>query len=143
MFWKKKKTKTPKQALILQTYLAGSTLLLEGRTISPAAKAGIQVFILGMADKLRQAENLNWEEFIAVYSSTLSQYKILPSRPVAKFIDHIGSLASTDVTIAEVMKMGAQSITMYVSQRDADAPTDLLNVPPIAEQFKGSFERIV
>jgi DNA/RNA endonuclease YhcR with UshA esterase domain len=141
MFWKKKKkVEIPKQALILQTYLSGCTVLIDGRTISPAAKAGIQVFVLGMTDMLRQAENLSWEECLAIYGSILSQYKILPSQPVDAFVDSIGGFVSSNENIAKVMRMGAQSITMYVSEHDANAPIDLLSVVPFAENNQDSFQ---
>jgi hypothetical protein len=144
MFWRKKKeAEIHKQALILQTYLAGSSVLIEGRDISPAAKAGIQVFILGMTDMLRQAENLSWDECLTIYNSILLQYNISPSQPVDKFVDLIGRLVSTNEDIAKVMRVGAQSITMYVSEKDADAPIDLLSVIPFAEENVNSFKFII
>ena len=94
MFWKKKKSgKIPKKVMLLQTYLAGSTVLIPGRERSPAARAGIQVFILGMADMLRQVESLTWEEFLEIYKTILSQHNILPAIQIEKFVNSIGDIA--------------------------------------------------
>jgi hypothetical protein len=144
MFWKKKKKiEVPKQALVLQAYFAGSTVFMEGRSISPAGKSGLQVFILGMVDMLRQAENLSWEEFLEIYNFILSQHNILPRLPIEKFVDKVESLVSSDENVAKIMRVGAQSITMYMAENDANAPLDLLSVIPFAEDCQSSFDCII
>jgi hypothetical protein len=140
MFWRRKKTTpTPKQALILKAYLTVSMVLLQDKLSSPVARAGLQVFILGMTDMLRQAEGLGWEQFVAIYATTLSDYELLPSIPVEAFVKRVGEIASTNSDIEKVIRQGAQSISMYVAERDANAPTDLLGAVLFAEKNASSF----
>lgn len=140
MFWRKKKTTpAPKQALILKAYLTVSMALLSDKLSNPVARAGIQVFILGMADMLRQAESLDWGQFIAIYEATLSDYELLPSMPADAFVQKVGEIASTNSDIGKVIRQGAQSISMYVAERDVNAPTDLLGAVLFAEKNASSF----
>ena len=143
MFWKKKKsTTTPRQTLILKAYLGSSMPLLSGKLSSPIARSGLQVFILGMMDMLRQAESLSLENFITIYEATLSEYKLLPSIPVKLFIEKVGEIAQNNADVAKVMRMGAQSIQMYVAEKDANAPTDILGTVAFAEKNSSSFTEL-
>lgn len=136
MFWRRK----PKQALILKTYLsAAMPLVSQERLSNPVVKASLQVFILGMADMLRQAERLGWEDFATIYESALSEFALLPSMPVNSFIDSIGRAASKNADVEKVMRYGAQSIKMYVGERDANAPTDLISAAMFAQNNVASF----
>ena len=136
MFWKRK----PKQALILKTYLIAAMPLVSQRQLSnPGAKAGLQVFILGMADMFRQAEKLSWEEFVTIYESALAEFALLPSTPVSSFIDSIGRVASKNADVEKLMRYGAQSIKMWVAEHDANAPTDLISAAMFAEKNVASF----
>lgn len=62
----------PKQAQIINFYLGPSLPLVREKCATPCVKAGVQVFILGMTDMLRQVEKLDWPKFIAVYDAILS-----------------------------------------------------------------------
>ena len=144
MFWRRKKTPpTPKQALILKAYLSGSMIILSDKLSNPAVRLGLQVFILGMTDMLRQVENLSWEQFIAIYEATLSEHKLLPSMPVKIFVERIGERASSNGDVEKVMGQGAQSIQMYIAEHDAEAPIDLIGATDFAEKNASSFTQIV
>ena len=144
MVWKIKETSpTPKQALFLETYLSGSMIMLSDKLSNPAVRLGLQVFILGMTDMLRQTEKLSWEQFIAIYEATLSEHKLLPSMPIEDFVKRIGERASSNEDVAKVMRVGAQSIQMYIGERDANAPTDLMSAAIFAEKNASSFTQIV
>ena len=138
----KKTPEISKKAQILNVYLTGGMMLLSEKLSDPTSRAGLQVFILGMADMLRQAEKLSWEDFVAIYSSVLDEHNILPETPVEEFINKIGGIASTNDEVSRVMKQGAQSISMYVAEKDANAPTDLLGAVLFAEKNKSSFAEI-
>ena len=141
MFWRKK-TQPPKQAQILNVYLAGVMPLVVDKLSDPYAKAGIQVFIMGMADMLRQSEKLEWADFVAICHSVFKAHKLLPEKPIDEFVKLIGEIASTNDDVAKVMRVGAQSIQMYVAERDADAPLDLLSVTKFVERDESSFAEI-
>ena len=143
MFWKKKTSAAPKQALILKAYLSVSMALLSKKLSNPAARAGLQVFVLGMTDMLRQAENLGREQFIAIYDAVLSEHKLLPSMSVEEFVNRVGEVASKNSDIEKVMRQGAQSIRMYIAERDANAPTDLFGVVLFAEKNVSSFTELM
>ena len=144
MFWKTKTTPpTPKQALILKAYLSGSMALVSHMLSNPAVKAGLCVYILGMADMLRQSGKLSWEEFIAIYEATLSEYGLLPTMPVKNLVETIGRIASSNQDIDSLMRQGAQSIRTYIVDQDADAPSDLIGAAHFAEQAANSFSKIV
>ena len=134
---------TPKQALILKSYLNSSMIMLSEELKNPAVRLGLQVFILGMTDMLRQVEELSWEQFIAIYEATLSEHKLLPSMPVANFVERIGEKASSNEDIEMVMRQGAQSIQMYITENDAQAPIDLIGAAHFAEKNASSFTQIV
>jgi DNA/RNA endonuclease YhcR with UshA esterase domain len=143
MFWKKKKTTTtPRQKSILNAYLSVSMPLLSRNLSSPIARTGLQIFILGMTDKLRQAENLSMDHFIAIYEATLSEYELLPSIPVKIFINKVGKIASINADVAKTMRMGAQSIQMFVAEKDANAPTDIIGTVAFAEKNPSSFTEL-
>jgi hypothetical protein len=143
MFWKSKKTSSiPKQALILKAYLSVSMALLSKRISNPIARAGLQVFILGMTDMIRQAERLDWEQFITIYEATLSEYELLPSMPIEAFVDRVGQISSSNADVEKVMRQGALSICMYVAERDANAPIDLIGVVDFAEKNVSSFTEL-
>ena len=144
MFWKRKKTPpTPKQAFILKAYLGGSMIMLSDRLSNPAVRLGLQVFILGMTDMLRQVEKLSWEQFIVIYEATLSEHKLLPSMPIKNFVEGIGERASSNGDVEKVMRQGAQSIQMYIAERDGKAPIDLIGAAHFAEKNASSFTQIV
>ena len=133
-------TREPKQALILMTYLrVAMPLVSQERLSNPVVKAGLQVFILGMADMLRQVERLSWEEFATIYESALSEFALLPSTPVSSIIDSIGRVALKNADVEKVMRYGAQSIKMYVGERDANAPMDLISAAMFAQNNVASF----
>lgn len=134
MFWRKKEqSETPKQAQILRDYLSSSLPLVLERCSDPFVRAAVQVFILGMADMLRQVERLSWDQFIAVYTTALSDYDLLPSKGAEAFAQTVGAIASENPDVAKLMSYGAQSIRMYVVEHDADAPTDLISVTQFSE----------
>lgn len=132
----------PDQARILDIYLLNAVALIAGKVEVPAARAGAQVFILGMADMLRQAENLSWEKFVAIYHSALELHDLLPNTSVDELIGTIGKAASTNSEVEQLMKDGAQSIRMYVAERDADAPMDLSRAVLFAESNNEIFAAI-
>ena len=143
MFWgKKKQSETPKQTQILSAYLSTSVPLVIGRCSDPCVCAGVQVFILGMADMIRQTEKLDWSQFIAIYSDTLSSYRLLPSTGVEAFVQKVGSSAPYNEDVAKLMRYGAQSIRMYVGERDANAPADLISAVVFLEKQASSFRHL-
>jgi len=131
-----------KQAQILNAYLVGGMTIISEKLSDADVRAGVQVFILGMADMLRQAENLSWPDFIAIYQSVLEEHKLLPTISVEDFMDNVGEAVSTNEDVAKLMRFGAQSIQMYVGERDAQAPTDLLSVPQFVEGGRSSFSQL-
>jgi len=131
-----------KQVLILESYLTVSMTLLSDKLSSPPARAGIQIFILGMADMLRQVENLNWKQFISIYNDILSKYELEPSIPIEYFIEAVGNAASTNTDIEKILRLGAQSINLYITERDANAPTDILGAVVFSEKNASSFTSI-
>lgn len=143
MFWRKKRpAEIPKQAIVLKTYLATVMPLVAQKLSNPPARGGARVFILGMADMLRQTENLTWDQFVAVYEFNLAEAKLLPSETVGDFVSGVGQTASTSQDVAKLMRHGAQSISMYVGERDANAPTDLISAVMYAEKNASSFAEL-
>lgn len=146
MFWKKRSKQqnhqVPKQALVLNAYLAGAVVLISGKLGAPAARAGAQVFILGMADMLRQSENLPWDDFVAIYNSALDVHELLPVIPVDEFIKVVGEAVASERKIAQIMEEGARSIGMFVGEKDAQAPIDLSRAVLFAESNEPVFAAI-
>jgi hypothetical protein len=132
----------PKQGQILIGYLVGGMALISRKLSDDNVKAGVQVFIIGMADMLRQAQQLSWSDFTAICQFVFEEYKLLPTIPIEEFINHVSEDVSTNDDVAKVMRFGAQSIQMYLGERDAQAPIDLLMVPEFVEQAKSSFSHI-
>lgn len=135
-------SRMPQQAMLLQSYLNASMPLVSGYMQNRTAMAGLQVFILGMADMLRQAESLSWDQFIAVYEMALSEYGLLPSTPIEAFVQNVGSVAASSPEVEKVMKYGAQSIRMYISEHDANASADLVSAAVFAERNASSFGKL-
>ena len=98
--------------------------------------------LLGVADKIRQTENLNWDQFVELYKNTLSEHGFLPSIPVGQFIEMVGKLASKNSDLERVMRCGAQSIQSYIAEGDAEAPLDVLMATAVAEKNPASFKEI-
>ena len=132
----------PKQTAIVQAYLSTSMQIVSGKSSNPAVRAGLQVFILGMTDMLRQAENLTWDQFTALYQAALSEHDLLPSAPIESLVKNIGILAEKNAHVGKLLRYGAQSIRMYVVERDANAPTDLVSVVVFAEKNASSFTEL-
>ena len=63
--------------------------------------------------------------------------------PIEDFVKKIGERASSNEDVAKVMRMGAQSIQMYIGERDANAPTDLVSAAIFAEKNASSFTQMV
>lgn len=143
MFWRKKKqVEPPKQIAALQAYLSSSFPLVRGKVSNPHVRVAIQVFVLGMADMLRQAERLDWEQFIAVYSSALSDLALVPDMGAGAFVQAAGQAAQRNEAVQKLMSHGAQSIRMFVAERDADAPTDLIAAALFAEKNSDSLSEL-
>ena len=140
MFWRKKKI--PKQAQILQAYLLGSMPLISSQLGNDAIKAGVRIFILGMADMLRQAEQLSWEQFVSICHEVFKAHKILPSTSTEVYLENIQQDVAKNEDLAKLMRVGAQSIQMFVVERDAQAPTDLVSVPLFVKKNESSFRGI-
>jgi hypothetical protein len=143
MFWKKKTPKTPKWALVIQAYLSVNTTLLPERETNPVTKAAIQVFVLGMTDMLRQSEKLSTEEFLNIFSTVLSQQNLLPKGEIQEFVYRIAGLAGREEAIDNLLRQGAQSIMMYVVEKEANAPLDLLSAVKFAEKNASVFGELV
>jgi hypothetical protein len=140
MFWKKKTPTVPKQALIVDAYLAVVVPLVAQKLSSnPSARGGARVFILGAVDMLRQAESLPWEQFLATYDAILSKCGLRPPGSIEDLVNAIGQAASDDEALEKVMRQGAQSLKMYFVDRDVNAPTDLLGAVMYAEKKESSF----
>jgi len=130
------------QAILLQSYLSASMPLVSRFMQNRPVKAGLQVFILGMADMLRQTESLSWDQFIAVYEMALSEYGLLPSIPIEAFVQSVGSLAASTPEVEKVIKYGAQSIRMYVSEHDVESSADLVSAAIFADRNASSFAKL-
>lgn len=91
---------------------------------------------------LRQAEQLEWEEFVSVYQTVLDEYKILPSTSVEDFVNKVGNLVAQNEDLERVMRQGAQSISMYITEKDANSPMDLLMAIHFVENNEQSFNQI-
>jgi len=141
MFWKRK-AKVPKQTQVLRAYLLSSMPLISGQLNNDAVKAGVRVHILGMADMLRQSEHLSWEEFIVVCREIFKENGILPVTSVEEYLEKIQKDISENEDVAKVMRIGAQSIQMFVAERDAQAPMDLISVPQFVKNTESSFKGI-
>jgi hypothetical protein len=140
MFWKKKKKKEVEKAVkLLELYLTGSTVLLPGRERTPNARAGLQVFILGMVDMLRQVQKVSWEDFLQIYKTVLDEQNLSPSVEIETFVDLIGKAASSNKPVENVMILGAQSIQRWVGERDANGPLDLIGAVKFADNNADSF----
>lgn len=124
---------------ILRNYLATSLPLVSQQFQAPCVRVAAQVFILGMADMLRQAGEIDWDRFIDIYENTLRYYSLLPEGGTKTFVREVGELAARSQEVGQLMRRGAQSITMYVSEHDANAPDDLLGVPLYAKKHASAF----
>ena len=92
-----------------------------------------------MTDMLRQAENLSWDQFSAIYEATVLEHNLLPSMPIEDFANGIGERASNNEDDAKVMRVGAESLQRYIGESDPNAPTDLLGAAIFAEKHASSF----
>lgn len=143
MFWKKKKeTNNSKHVLLIETHLSGAMPLIKGKLANPSTRIAVQVFILGMADMLRQAEKLSWDEYIAICTSLFQNHNLIPPMGVEDFIEKVAQKVGTNEEVAKIMRYGAQSIEMYVVEKDANAPMDLLSVAVFAEKNAEKFTEI-
>lgn len=133
----------PKHSQIISLYLSGSLPLVHEKLSNLCVKAGVQVFILGMTDMLRQVEGLDWSQFIATYDAILSAHGVVPPGGAEAFVQKVGSIASENKNVEKIMRQGAQSIQMYVVERDAEAPTDLISAVLFSEKNASSFEQLV
>lgn len=133
----------PKHAQIISLYLSSSLPLVREKCSDPCVRAGVQVFILGMTDMLRQVEGLDWGQFIAAYGAILSAHGLVPPRGVEAFAQKVGSIAAANADIEELMRQGAQSIRMYVAEHDAEAPTDLISAALFSEKNASSFQQLL
>lgn len=135
MFWKKKKEPhESKHILLIETHLSGGMLLIKDKLANPATKYAVQIFILGMADMLRQAEDLSWDEYISICGSLFKNHHLSPSQGIERFIEKVVQDVGTNEGVAKIMRYGAQSIEMYVVEKNANAPMDLLSVAVFAEK---------
>ncbi len=143
MFWgKKSPPQKPSHTNVLGVYLSGVMPLVIPKCSDPCTKAGIQVFILGMADKLRQTEKLDWPQFISVFSGALSRYGLIPLQGADEFARKVGASAPNNKDIEKLMRYGAQSIQMFVHERDANAPSDLISTVVFLESNGASFSHL-
>jgi len=133
---------SPDRGEILRFYLAAVLPLVSQQFQVPHVRVAAQVFILGMADMLRQAEDVAWDQFIDIYESTLRYYSLLPESGAEAFVRDVGEAATQRQEIGQLMHQGAQSIMMYVSERDANAPNDLLGVPLYAQKYASAFTEL-
>ena len=133
-----------KKAALLNIYLTSGMAMLSisEKLSNPANRAGVQVFILGMADMVRQVEKLSLIDFVSIYGSVLREHNLLPRIPIEDFVKSVGSIASTNDEVAGVMRQGADSIRAYMAEQDADAPTDLLLAVSIVEKNESRFSEI-
>lgn len=140
MFWKKRKeSNESKHILLIEAHLSGGMPLVKDKLANSATKYAIQIFILGMADMLRQAEDLSWDEYISICRSLFKNHDISPPNGVEGFIEKAVQEIGTNEEMAKIMRYGAQSIEMYVVEKDANAPMDLLSVAVFAEKYASKF----
>lgn len=107
---------------------------------TPAARLGAQIFVLGMVDMLRQNQGLPWDEFVSISAILFERHNLMPDTPVEQFIEVIGSRVSDSNEFALLMKDGAQSISMFVGEKDANAPIDILRAAKYAENNELSLQ---
>lgn len=143
MFWKKKKeTNNSMHVLLIETHLSGGMPLIKGKLTNPSTRIAVQIFILGMADMLRQADNLPWEEYISICKSLFQNHNLIPPMGVEEFIEIVSQKVGANEEVAKIMRYGAQSIEMYFVEKDANAPMDLLSVAVFAEKNADNFSGI-
>ena len=143
MFWKKRKVANNlKHVLLIETHLSDGMPLIKSKLANPSTRIAVQIFILGMVDMLRQAENLPWEEYISICKSLFQNHNLTPPMGVEDFIENVARKVSTNEEVAKLMRYGAQSIEMYVVEKDANAPMDLLSVAVFSEKNAEKFSEI-
>ena len=116
--------------------------LISAQLVNDPIKAGVRLFVLGMVDKLRQAHQFSWDEFIAICTEIFKENELLPNMPMKEFLNEIQNNVADNEDLAKIMRVSAQSIQMYVSERDAQAPMDLISVPQFVKGAESSFEGI-
>jgi hypothetical protein len=92
----------------------------------PEEVTAIRLFLLGVTDFVRQANELSNEDFIALYSLALNKLNVLPSYPVGQYIEFISSKINANETASEIVWEGAESISSYVTNDHGKEALDLL-----------------
>ena len=140
MFWKKRKeTNVSRNILLIESHLSIGMPLVVEKLANPAAKVAVQLFILGMADMLRQAEKLSWEEYVSICRILFDNHNLQPSNGIEDFIEKVIQVVNLNEEVARMMRYGAQSIETYVVEKDTNAPMDLLSVAMFAENNESKF----
>lgn len=144
MFWKKKK-KSPesKHVALIDTHLSGGMPMIQDELASPATRVAVQIFILGMADMVRETESLLWDEYVLMCENIFENHDIAPSEGAKKFIEKVARAVGEKEEVAKLLRFGTQSIEMYVSEGDANAPTDLLSIPIFAQNNASKLSGII
>lgn len=82
---------------------------------------------MGIVDQLAQRQQLTSKQFTDRYTEVLIAIDLLPNEPVEEFVRKIErAVSDNQEEVSKLMRVGAQSIRMYLDERDAQAPTDLL-----------------
>ena len=140
MFWRKNsKSNESKEIQLIEAHLSVGMRLIQEKLTNSAIKSAVQIFILGMADKLRQAGNLPWEEYVSICQSLFAKHDIVPPNGVEAFIEKVAEIVGTNEEVARIMRYGAQSIEMYVLKNDADAWMDIVSVTVFAKENENEF----
>ena len=144
MIWKKKKDPPITDYIfLLKNYVTSSTIMMSNKLSNPVVRAGIQVHILGMTGMLKQAEHLNWDDFLSVYKTILIEFNLLPTVSISDFVNTVGQIASNNQDIEKIMRLGGQSMQRYIAKRDTNAPTDLLSVVFFSEKNSSRFDELI
>jgi len=111
MFWKRKKeTNASKHILLIEAHLSGGMPLVVDKLANTATKTAIQIFILGMVDMLRQAENLSWDEYVSICRTLFDNHNLPPSNGIEGFIEKVIQIVSTNEDVARIMRYGEKML---------------------------------
>jgi|TARA_B110001450_G_C17271678_1_gene339759 hypothetical protein len=125
---------------ILESYLASVGAILSQfhpDPMLPVEATATRLFLMGVTDFLRQANNISNQDFIKLYSMALEELNVLPSYPVEKYMDFISNQINSNETVNEIVREGAESIFWYVKNDHGKEVLDLLSTLKSVQKKKG------
>lgn len=132
----------PREAKVLSIYLLAALPLVAHELSSAAARGGAQVHILGMTDLLSQIHKWSADQYFVAYRNALHACELVPNLSIPEFVKRIAVLAETNEAIEKTMRVAAQSIRLFVAERDPNAPIDLAQAILFAKKHAATFQMI-